>query len=97
MTIGAPKPFVMPQSSVAVDCVVFGVAEQSLKILLIERGAEPFEAFVDLLAELYPLVHARLTVERHTDFGVLYRWAGSGGAADTRGRLVDGADGVGAG
>lgn len=67
-----------------------GIAERLSRMIRIptvsaelgERGAEPFEAFVDLLAELYPLVHARLTMERHTEFGVLYRWAGSGGAAD---------------
>ena len=40
------------------------------------RGPEPFEDFVALLAELYPLVHERLTLERITDFGLLFRWAG---------------------
>jgi carboxypeptidase PM20D1 len=43
-----------------------------------ERGAEPFEAFVALIAEQYPLVHETLALERHTDFGLLFRWAGSG-------------------
>ncbi len=38
--------------------------------------SEPFEAFVDLLRELYPLVHANLALERVGDLGVLYRWAG---------------------
>lgn len=38
------------------------------------RGAEPFEAFVTLLEELYPLTHTHLTRERITDFGLLYRW-----------------------
>ena len=42
MSTAAAKPFVPPQTSIAVDCVVFGVAEQSLKVLLIERGVEPF-------------------------------------------------------
>jgi 8-oxo-dGTP diphosphatase len=42
MTLSAAKPFVLPQAAVAVDCVVFGVAEQSLKVLLVERGVEPF-------------------------------------------------------
>ncbi len=40
------------------------------------RGTGPFEDFVSLLEELYPLVHERLTRERITDFGLLYRWAG---------------------
>ncbi|MBN9613170.1 MAG: M20/M25/M40 family metallo-hydrolase [Actinobacteria bacterium] len=40
------------------------------------RGNAPFEAFVHLLEELYPLVHAQLSRERITDFGLLYRWPG---------------------
>ncbi|MER7797907.1 M20/M25/M40 family metallo-hydrolase [Microbacterium sp. NPDC096154] len=40
------------------------------------RGAEPFEAFVALLAELYPRVHAHLDLERVTAHGLLYRWHG---------------------
>ncbi len=40
-----------------------------------ERGAGPFEDFVALLAELYPLVHAHLERERITDHGLLFRWA----------------------
>src|SRR5918995_6670914 len=40
------------------------------------RGIQPFEEFVALLAELYPLVHARLELERITEFGLLFRWAG---------------------
>ncbi len=40
------------------------------------RGPAPFEAFVDLLAELYPRIHAELAQERLTDFGLLYRWEG---------------------
>jgi len=41
------------------------------------RGPEPFEAFVALLAELYPLVHEHLSLERITDFGLLFRWPGA--------------------
>ena len=41
-----------------------------------ERGHEPFERFVELLAELYPLVHERLERERITDLGLLFRWRG---------------------
>lgn len=42
-----------------------------------EGPSEPFEEFVVLLRELYPLVHERLTLERITDLGLLYRWAGT--------------------
>lgn len=41
-----------------------------------ERGHEPFEAFVALLEELYPLVHEHLERERITDLGLLFRWRG---------------------
>jgi 8-oxo-dGTP diphosphatase len=41
MTI-APPSFVLPSMAVAVDCVVFGVDAEALKVLLIERGVEPF-------------------------------------------------------
>lgn len=46
------------------------------------RGPEPFEAFVALLAELYPRIHAELALERITDFGLLYRWPGANDNAD---------------
>nr|WP_245907509.1 M20/M25/M40 family metallo-hydrolase [Leucobacter massiliensis] len=42
-----------------------------------ERGHEPFERFIALLAELYPLTHARLHRERITDLGLLLRWPGA--------------------
>ncbi|WP_053384932.1 M20/M25/M40 family metallo-hydrolase [Leucobacter celer] len=41
-----------------------------------ERGHEPFERFVELLEELYPLVHERLERERVTDLGLCFRWRG---------------------
>lgn len=47
-----------------------------------QRGAEPFEAFVALLAELYPRIHAELSLERHTDLGLLFHWRGRGAASD---------------
>lgn len=40
------------------------------------RGAAPFEEFIALLAELYPLTHARLEHERIGELGLLYRWRG---------------------
>ncbi|MFT4158263.1 MAG: M20/M25/M40 family metallo-hydrolase [Microbacterium sp.] len=62
-----------------------GVAERLSQLIqlptvsaeLEERGAEPFEAFVELIAEQYPLVHETLRRERHTDFGLLFRWQGT--------------------
>lgn len=47
-----------------------------------QRGLEPFDAFVRLLAEQYPLVHERLSLERHTDLGLLFHWAGRVPASD---------------
>ncbi|WP_460784891.1 M20/M25/M40 family metallo-hydrolase [Microbacterium tumbae] len=41
------------------------------------RGSGPFEAFVALIAELYPLTHAALELERHTDLGLLLHWKGA--------------------
>lgn len=45
------------------------------------RGTAPFEDFVALLAELYPLAHERLELERITEFGLLFRWAGVSASA----------------
>lgn len=45
------------------------------------RGREPFEHFVALLEELYPLVHERLSLERITEDGLLFRWAGAAASA----------------
>lgn len=47
-----------------------------------ERGTAPFEAFVTLLEELYPLIHAHLSRERITEFGLLFRWEGRNEGAD---------------
>ncbi|MER7446088.1 M20/M25/M40 family metallo-hydrolase [Microbacterium sp. NPDC097977] len=65
-----------------------GIAERLAQMIqlptvsaeLEQRGTGPFEDFVALIAELYPLVHERLAVERHTEFGLLFHWAGSGAA-----------------
>ncbi|KQQ93736.1 hypothetical protein ASF62_05915 [Leifsonia sp. Leaf325] len=43
------------------------------------RGKAPFDGVESLLRELYPLVHEHLAFEKITEFGMLYRWAGSGG------------------
>ncbi|MGJ0390864.1 M20/M25/M40 family metallo-hydrolase [Microbacterium sp. CGR1] len=67
-----------------------GIAERLAQMIqlptvsaeLEERGSGPFEDFVTLIAELYPLVHETLTLERHTDFGLLFHWAGIGPVAE---------------
>jgi carboxypeptidase PM20D1 len=60
-----------------------GIAERLSRMISVptvsaERessGPGPFEDFVALLAELYPLVHARLEFERIGELGLAYRWA----------------------
>lgn len=42
------------------------------------RGTRPFTEFVEVLAELYPLVHARLAAERIEEFGLVYTWSPTG-------------------
>ncbi|MCM3781167.1 M20/M25/M40 family metallo-hydrolase [Microbacterium hydrocarbonoxydans] len=44
-----------------------------------QRGMQPFEDFLALLRELYPLTHEALALERHTDFGLLFHWRGRAG------------------
>jgi carboxypeptidase PM20D1 len=41
-----------------------------------DNGDEPFAAFEALLAAEYPRAHARLTLEKVGDRGLLYRWKG---------------------
>ncbi len=44
------------KSAFSVDCVIFGYHERQLKVLLIERGTEPFDGFWALPGDLvYPL------------------------------------------
>ena len=47
-----------------------------------EGGDGPFDGFVQLLAELYPLLHEHLPCERIGEFGLVYSWqpAGDGDA-----------------
>jgi carboxypeptidase PM20D1 len=47
------------------------------------RGQAPFDAFADLLVELYPLAHERLERERIGELGILYRWRGRTAAQPT--------------
>lgn len=61
-----------------------GIAERLSRMIqlptvsaeLDRRGMQPFDDFVALIAELYPLVHAHLDLERHTDLGLLFSWRG---------------------
>ncbi|MFD1715956.1 M20/M25/M40 family metallo-hydrolase [Amnibacterium flavum] len=67
-----------------------GVAERLSRMIQLptvsaeaaERGPEPFRAFRDLLAELYPLAAAALEFEQVTELGLLYRWRGTDPSAD---------------
>lgn len=67
-----------------------GIAERLARMIRLptvsaeidERGMAPFEDFVSLLAEMYPLVHQHLELERITDLGLLYRWRGRDSTAD---------------
>ena len=61
-----------------------GVAERLAQMIRIptvsaeleHRGMSPFDDFIALLPELYPLTHERLELTRHGDLGLLYRWHG---------------------
>jgi carboxypeptidase PM20D1 len=78
----------MPQPDLHVDPRP-GVADRLSRMIALptvsaeleSRGREPFEDFVALLADLYPLVHAHLSLERITDFGLLFRWPGPSASA----------------
>lgn len=55
---------------------------QTVSAELEQRGRAPFDDFVALIAVEYPLVHATLALERHTDFGLLFHWTGRRTASD---------------
>ena len=38
-----PHTYEFPRAALTVDCVVFGMDDEDLKVLLIERGLPPFE------------------------------------------------------
>ena len=38
-----PYTYEYPRAALTVDCVVFGLDEQELKVMLIQRGLPPFE------------------------------------------------------
>ncbi|MEJ1922106.1 M20/M25/M40 family metallo-hydrolase [Microbacterium sp. KHB019] len=66
-----------------------GIAERLSRMIqlptvsaeLEQRGMQPFEDFVSLIADLYPLTHEHLELERHTDLGLLFRWRSASDAA----------------
>ncbi|MGO2745634.1 M20/M25/M40 family metallo-hydrolase [Microbacterium sp.] len=66
-----------------------GIAERLSRMIqlptvsaeLDERGMKPFDDFVALIAEFYPLTHSQLRLELHTDFGLLFHWEGVSDAA----------------
>ena len=76
-------------ATVTTSTVRPGIAERLSQMIRIptvsaeldERGPAPFDEFVALIAELYPLTHERLRLERHTEFGLLFHWKGKGSAA----------------
>ncbi|MEJ1088116.1 M20/M25/M40 family metallo-hydrolase [Microbacterium sp. Mu-80] len=80
----------MPESNDASATVRPGIAERLSQMIqlptvsaeLDQRGHEPFAAFERLIVELYPLVHEHLALEKHTDYGLLFRWKGRSGTAD---------------
>jgi carboxypeptidase PM20D1 len=41
-------------------------------------GSQPFDDFIGLLAQLYPLVHEHLPCERIGELGLVYTWEGPG-------------------
>lgn len=73
-----------------------GIAERLSRMIQLEtvsaeldtRGPQAFEDFIALLAELYPLTHERLELERITDFGLLYLWRSTNKHADPRHPVV---------
>jgi carboxypeptidase PM20D1 len=48
-----------------------------------ELGAAPFEQFLDLLGQQYPLIHQHLDLERIGESGVVFTWSPAGPSAAT--------------
>jgi carboxypeptidase PM20D1 len=79
--MSADEPDVMPRAGAA-ERLSRMIRLPTVSAELATLGAQPFEDFVALLAELYPLVHEHLELERITDFGLLYRWAGAAASTE---------------
>ncbi|WP_051191582.1 M20/M25/M40 family metallo-hydrolase [Microbacterium luticocti] len=58
------------------------IALPTVSAELDQRGMAPFDAFITLIRELYPLVHEHLELTRYTDLGLMFRWKGRRAAAD---------------
>lgn len=54
---------------------------QTVSAELQKRGRAPFDEFVRLVEDLYPLLHKHLEREEVTDFGFLFRWPGKNSQA----------------
>ena len=96
---GTGKRPLATMATVTTSTVRPGIAERLSQMIrlptvsaeLDERGAQPFEDFVALIAELYPL-HPRAARRSNgiTAFGLLFRWAGRRAGIRRSGR-ADGA------
>ncbi len=91
-----PYTYEYPRPSVTVDCIIFGLDGSALKVLLIERGLEPFKGhwalpggFVDMDENLETAAIRELEEETGvTDvfFEQLYTFGNPG--RDPRGRVI---------
>lgn len=85
-----------PRPSVTVDCIIFGLDDDSLKILLIERGGEPFKNYWALpggFVEMNETLDAAAMRELEEETGIkdtfmeqLYTFGDV--ARDPRGRVI---------
>jgi carboxypeptidase PM20D1 len=73
-----------------------GIADRLSRMIQLEtvsaeldhRGPTAFDDFVTLLAELYPLIHEHLALERITDFGLLFHWRSTAKNANVKHPVV---------
>ena len=91
-----PYTYKYPRPAVTVDCVIFGLDEDELKVLLIRRGAEPFKGrwalpggFVDMEEDLEEAARRELLEETGLRQGFMeqLRTFGAPGR-DPRGRVI---------
>jgi carboxypeptidase PM20D1 len=73
-----------------------GIADRLSRMIQLEtvsaeldhRGPTAFDDFITLLAELYPLIHEHLALERITDFGLLFHWRSTAKNANVKHPVV---------